>query len=61
VTLLPFKALSKIDNAEWINRLSSSDSLTALPFRVRLCDNLEGLVTFSCRNLEVFLSSLLLF
>jgi hypothetical protein len=41
--------------------LSSSDSLTALPFGIRLCDNREGLVTFSCRNLEVFLSSSLLF
>jgi hypothetical protein len=32
-----------------------------LPFPVRLCDNLEGFVTQSCRNLEVFLFCSLLF
>jgi hypothetical protein len=32
-----------------------------LPIPIHLCDNLEGFVTLSCRNLEVSLSSLLLF
>jgi hypothetical protein len=32
-----------------------------LPFPVRLCDNLEGFVTLSCRNLEAFLFCSLLF
>jgi hypothetical protein len=29
-----------------------------LPFRVCVCDNREGFVTFSCRNLEAFHFSL---
>jgi hypothetical protein len=36
-------------------RLSDVIAEPPLPFPVRLCDNLKGFVTLSCRNLEASL------